>query len=96
MAYAFQNRIAEPLYVRSEYNEEAQYKDIELTTHAGQEIDIVITGSLMVQIGSHKEILRAGDSIYYDSSAPHGMIAVYSAKFRRPGCTLVLSQRPGQ
>ncbi len=76
LAYAFQNRIAEPLYVRSEYNEDAQHKDIELTTHAGQEIDIVISGSLMVQIGSHKEILRAGDSIYYDSSAPHGMIAV--------------------
>ena len=76
LAYAFQNRIAEPLYVRSEYNEEAQHKDIELTTHAGQEIDIVISGSLMVQVGSHKEILHAGDSIYYDSSAPHGMIAV--------------------
>ncbi len=76
LAYAFQNRIAEPLYVRSEYNEEAQQKDIELTTHAGQEIDIVISGSLMVQVGSHKEILHAGDSIYYDSSAPHGMIAV--------------------
>ncbi len=76
LAYAFQNRIAEPLYVRSEYSEEALHKDIELTTHAGQEIDIVISGSLMVQVGSHKEILRAGDSIYYDSSAPHGMIAV--------------------
>ena len=76
LAYAFQNRIAEPLLVRSEYNEEALHKDIELTTHAGQEIDIVISGSLMVQVGSHKEILRAGDSIYYDSSAPHGMIAV--------------------
>ena len=76
LAYAFQNRIAEPLYVRSEYSEDALHKDIELTTHAGQEIDIVISGSLMVQVGSHKEILRAGDSIYYDSSAPHGMIAV--------------------
>ena len=76
LAYAFQNRIAEPLYVRSEYSEDAQKKDIELTTHAGQEIDIVISGSLMVQVGSHKEILHAGDSIYYDSSAPHGMIAV--------------------
>ena len=76
LAYAFQNRIAEPLYVRSEYNEDAQQKDIELTTHAGQEIDIVISGSLMVQVGSHKEVLHAGDSIYYDSSAPHGMIAV--------------------
>ncbi len=76
LAYAFQNRIAEPLYVRSEYNEDAQHRDIELTTHAGQEIDIVITGSLMVQVGSHREILHAGDTIYYDSSAPHGMIAV--------------------
>ena len=76
LAYAFQNRIAEPLYVRSEFSEEALKRDIELTTHAGQEIDIVISGSLMVQVGSHKEVLRAGDSIYYDSSAPHGMIAV--------------------
>ncbi len=76
LAHAFQNRIAEPLYVRSAYDEEAQSKDIELTTHAGQECDIVISGHLMVQIGSHKEILRPGDSIYYDSSTPHGMIAV--------------------
>ena len=42
LAYAFKNRIAEPLYVRSVYDEEAQGKDIELTTHAGQECDIVI------------------------------------------------------
>ena len=75
LAYAFQNRIAEPLYVRSVYSEEAQNKEIELTTHAGQECDIVVDGYLMVQIGSHKEILGPGDSIYYDSDAPHGMIA---------------------
>ncbi len=76
LAYAFQNRIAEPLYVRSVYREEAQEKDIELTTHAGQECDIVIDGYLMVQIGDHKEVLGPGDSIYYDSDTPHGMIAV--------------------
>ncbi len=76
LASAFQNRIAEPLYVCSEYSEEAQHKDIELTTHAGQECDIVISGNLMVQIGSHKEVLGPGDSIYYDSGTPHGMIAV--------------------
>ena len=29
-----------------------------------------------MQVGSHKEVLGPGDSIYYDSSAPHGMIAV--------------------
>ena len=36
LAYSFQNRIAEPLYVKSIYDEEAQNKDIELTTHEGQ------------------------------------------------------------
>ena len=76
LAYAFQNRIAEPLYVRSVFREDAQGKDIELTTHAGQECDIVVDGYLMVQIGEHKEILGPGDSIYYDSDVPHGMIAV--------------------
>lgn len=76
LAYAFQNRIAEPLYVRSIYDEAAQQKDIELTTHAGQECDIVVEGNLLVQIGEHREILGPGDSVYYDSSTPHGMIAV--------------------
>ena len=76
LAYAFQNRIAEPLYVKTAYDEEAQHKDIELTTHSGQECDIVVEGNLLVQIGEHREILGPGDSIYYDSSTPHGMIAV--------------------
>ena len=76
LAYAFRNRIAEPLYVKSKYDPMAQYKDIELTTHDGQELDIIVEGSLMVQIGEHKEILGPGDSIYFDSETPHGMIAV--------------------
>ncbi len=76
LAASFLNRIAEPLYVHSTFSEEAQHKDIQLTSHAGQECDIVITGRLMVQVGSHKEVLGPGDSIYYDSSTPHGMIAV--------------------
>ena len=76
LAAAFQNRIAEPLYVKSAYSEEAQHRDIELTTHAGQECDLIIEGKLKVQVGEHKEILGPGDSIYYDSSTPHGMIAV--------------------
>ncbi len=76
LASAFKNRIAEPLFVRSTYSEEKQNKEIEVTTHAGQELDIVIEGKLKVQVGEHYEILEAGDSIYYDSSTPHGMIAV--------------------
>ena len=76
LAYAFQNRIAEPLYVRSAYDPSAQSADIELTTHEGQELDIVISGHLRVQIGEHSVVLGRGDSVYYDSSTPHGMIAV--------------------
>ena len=76
LAYAFQNRIAEPLYVRTKFDPEAEKRDIELTTHEGQECDIVIEGSLMVQVGEHKEVLGPGDSIYFDSDTPHGMIAV--------------------
>ena len=75
LAYAFQNRIAEPLYVRSVYDKDAQNKDIELTTHAGQECDIVVEGNLIVQIGEKREVLGPGDSIYFDSNTPHGMIA---------------------
>ena len=76
LAYAFQNRIAEPLYVRSVYDPAAQQQDIELTSHDGQELDLVLEGQLMVQIGEHREILGPGDSIYFDSETPHGMIAV--------------------
>ncbi len=73
LAHAFRNRIAEPLLVEASFEEG---KDIELTSHAGQECDIVVNGSLKVQVGSHTEVLREGDSIYYDSSVPHGMAAV--------------------
>ena len=76
LAAAFKNRIAEPLYVKSVYSQEAQTRDIELTTHSGQECDLIISGHLKVQIGNHTEVLGPGDSIYFDSNTPHGMIAV--------------------
>ncbi len=76
LASAFKNRIAEPLYVKSVYSEEAQNKEIELTTHSGQECDLIISGHLKVQVGNHTEVLGPGDSIYFDSNTPHGMIAV--------------------
>ena len=75
LAYNFQNRIAEPLYVTMGYDPEAERHDIELTSHAGQECDIVVRGRLTVQVGTHKETLGPGDSIYFDSKTPHGMVA---------------------
>ena len=76
LAYAFKNKTCEPLYVKAKYENGAEDRPVECTTHQGQELDIVLEGKLMVQIGKHREILSKGDSIFYDSSAPHGMIAV--------------------
>ncbi len=76
LAPRFRDKIAEPYWVRYEYNPSQVNKPIHLATHSGQEFDLVISGKLKVQIGDHTEILGEGDSIYYDSSTPHGMIAV--------------------
>ncbi len=76
LAPKFRDKIAEPYYVRYEYSVSQQNKPIHLSTHSGQEFDFILSGSLKVQIGNHTEILREGDSIYYNSSTPHGMIAI--------------------
>jgi len=76
LAPLFRKKIAEPYFVRYEYSDELQKKPIHLTTHSGQEFDYVIKGKLKVQVGENSEILAEGDSIYYNSSTPHAMIAV--------------------
>ena len=75
LAGDFKNRVSEPLFVECKYDEEKENKEIEITTHDGQELDIVVSGKMKIKIGNHTEVLSAGDSIYYDSSTPHGMIA---------------------
>jgi len=76
LAPMFRDKIAEPYWVRYEYDPAQQNKPIHLATHSGQEFDLVISGRLKVQIGNHVEYLNEGDCIYYNSSTPHGMIAV--------------------
>ncbi len=79
LAPKFRDKIAEPYWVRYEYDPAQQNKPIHLATHSGQEFDLVISGKLKVQIGNHTEVLGEGDSIYYNSSTPHGMMAVDGA-----------------
>ena len=76
VAPLFRQKIAEPYRVRYEYDPALQNKPIHLTKHDGQEFDFVLEGKLKVQVGSNIEYLEAGDCIYYNSSTPHGMIAV--------------------
>lgn len=76
LAPLFRKKIAEPYWVKYEYSAELQDRPIHLTTHSGQEFDLILSGTLKVQVGEHTEVLSEGDSIYYNSSTPHGMIAV--------------------
>ena len=76
LAPLFRKKIAEPYWVRYEYNESLQNKPIHLTKHSGQEFDFIMSGRLKIQIGDNVEYLSEGDSIYYNSSTPHGMVAV--------------------
>ena len=76
LAPYFRKKLAEPYYVTYKYDEAQQHRPIHLTTHSGQEFDIILSGQLKVQVGEHTEILNEGDSILYNSSTPHGMIAV--------------------
>lgn len=76
LAPMFKNKLAEPFHVVIPYSEEAQIESRRLCTHIGQELDIVLKGTMKIQIGDRCEILHEGDSIYYDSSLPHHEIAI--------------------
>ena len=76
LAPLFRHKLVEPFWVTYTYDEQQQNQPIHLVGHAGQEFDIILSGSLKVQIGEHTEVLSEGDSIYYNSATPHGMLAV--------------------
>lgn len=76
LAPLFKQKTAEPFYVTMPYNEAEQNVSIKLSTHAGQEMDIIVKGRMRIQVGEHTEDLGPGDSIYYNSATPHGMIAL--------------------
>lgn len=75
MAANLKGKLAEPFIVVAPYSEDEQSKEILLSTHAGQEFDIVLSGSLKVRMEDHILILNEGDAIMYDSGHGHGMIA---------------------
>ena len=76
LASQFRNKLATPYWVTYQYSDELQKAPIHTVTHAGQEFDMVIKGALRFRIGEREEILREGDSIFFKSSTPHGMIAI--------------------
>ncbi len=76
MAPMFRKKLATPYWVTYQYSEDLQDEPIHTTTHDGQEFNMVIKGSVRIRVGDHEEVLNEGDSIFYKSSTPHGMIAI--------------------
>ena len=74
LAPQLKTRQVYPLMVTAKLQDENA--PVALTTHSGHEFDYVLKGTLKVQIGEKTEILEEGDSVTFDSSLPHGMVAV--------------------
>lgn len=76
LAPLFKNRLVEPFLVTIPYSEDSLSRPRKLVTHRGQELNIVVKGTMKKIIGDQIEVLHEGDSIYHDSSMPHDEIAL--------------------
>lgn len=76
IAYLLKDRLAEPFVVTAKYSKTLENSDIALASHGGQELNYILEGTLKVQIEGHTEILKPGDSLFYDGHKKHGMVAV--------------------
>lgn len=70
----FTNNVAEVFVVTVE--PKPMEADFYQNIHAGQEFNMILEGSMIMNINGKNLILREGDSIYFDSSLPHGMKAL--------------------
>ncbi|GHV11675.1 transcriptional regulator [Bacteroidia bacterium] len=72
LASGYKHPKVEPLEVTVEPNE----TPIHLNTHEGEEFNYLLEGRMQLSINGKELILNPGDSIYFDSSSPHGMKAL--------------------
>ena len=72
LAAGFIGRKAEPFIVTVEPNE----NPIHQNSHSGQEFNLILEGRMILSLNGKELTLNEGDSIYFDSSLPHGMKAL--------------------
>ncbi len=73
LAAGFSHRKANPFLVKITPSDD---KPIHLNSHEGEEFNMVLDGRMLFTIDGKELILEEGDSIYFDSSRPHGMKAL--------------------
>ncbi len=72
LAHGFKQAKAEPFEVVVD----SCQQNMNLNTHAGQEFNLVLEGSMQISIAGNDIVLNEGDSIYFDATKPHGMKAI--------------------
>jgi transcriptional regulator with XRE-family HTH domain len=78
LAHGFRNAKAEPF----EVTVEPCHETIHLNSHSGQEFNLLLEGTMQLQIAGNDITLNEGDSIYFDATKPHGMKALNGKNVR--------------
>jgi transcriptional regulator with XRE-family HTH domain len=73
LAPGMRHKSMEPFLVEFETGE---WDDSQLYSHDGEEFIYLLEGRLEFHFGSEVMVLQPGDSIYYNSSEPHGYISL--------------------
>ncbi len=84
LAYTFADRLAEPFLVTVEPSPVEE--PIPLNSHAGQEFNYVLSGTLQVCISGRDFVLEEGDSLYFNAGLDHGMKALNGKAARFLAC----------
>ncbi len=74
LSYNFANAHSEALLVTVPVSDENE--PMAETIHNGQEFNYLLEGRMEIVINNNKIVLEPGDSLYFDSSYPHGMKAL--------------------
>ena len=72
----FKNKMADVFMMHVPYSDEALERPIHLSFHEGQEIEFVTQGHMRFQYDDHFEELEPGDTIVFDPTHGHGMVAL--------------------
>jgi transcriptional regulator with XRE-family HTH domain len=80
LAFNFAHKKAEPFLVTVEPSDDK--KTVPVNAHPGQEFDYCLEGAMEISINGHAVTLGEGDSVFFDSSLPHGMKALAGKRAR--------------
>ena len=84
LAPLLKDRHCNPLLVHAKPQDESL--PIPVTTHSGHEFDYILKGRLRVRLENKIEVLNPGDSLLFDSSHPHGMVAAGDEDCAQTAC----------